>query len=163
MKVLKRILIIILIIFALIQFIRPPKNKSQGISDKDISTLYPMPDSIKSILEVACNDCHSNNTRYPWYAEIQPVAWWLNDHVIEGKKALNFSEFTKYRIRKQYIKFDEINELVKDNQMPLESYTWIHKDAKLNKQQKLAIMNWTTTIRDSIRLQYPPDSLIRSR
>ncbi len=56
MKVLKRILIIILIIFALIQFIRPPKNKSQGISAKDISTIYPIPDSIESILKVACND-----------------------------------------------------------------------------------------------------------
>ncbi len=136
MKVLKRILIIILIIFALIQFIRPPKNKSQGISAKDISTIYPIPDSIESILKVACNDCHSNNTRYPWYAEIQPVAWWLNDHIVDGKKDLNFSEFTKYRIRKQYFKFDEIEKLVKENVMPLPSYTWIHKDADFNRPAK---------------------------
>src|SRR6476659_8641049 len=107
-KVLKRILIILLIIFVLIQFIRPEKNRSEGKGPNDISTLYPVPDSVESILKVACYDCHSNNTRYPWYAEIQPVAWWLNGHIVDGKKDLNFSEFAKYRIRKQYIKFEQI-------------------------------------------------------
>ncbi len=105
--------------------------------------------------------CHSNNTRYPWYAEIQPVAWWLNDHIVDGKKDLNFSEFTKYRIRKQYFKFDEIEKLVKENVMPLPSYTWIHKDAVLSSQQKLAIAAWSNSIRDSIKANYPPDSLLR--
>ena len=75
MKIYKRILILLLIIFIGIQFIRPTKNKSGNISANDISTKYPVPDSVQAILKVACNDCHSNNTRYPWYAEIQPVAW----------------------------------------------------------------------------------------
>ena len=160
-KVLKRILIILLIIFVLIQFIRPEKNRSAGKSPNDISTLYPVPDSVESILKVACYDCHSNNTRYPWYAEIQPVAWWLNDHIVDGKKDLNFSEFAKYRIRKQYIKFEQIIKLVKDNNMPLASYTWIHKDAILTPGQKQAITGWSTSIRDSIKAHYPPDSLVR--
>ena len=162
-RVFKRILIILLIIFVLIQFIRPEKNKSDGISPNDISTLYPVPDSIRSILKVACNDCHSNNTRYPWYAEIQPVTWWLNNHIVDGKKDLNFSEFAKYRIRKQYVKFEQIIELVKENAMPLASYTWIHKDAILSDRQKEAIMNWSESIRDSIKANYPPDSLVRRK
>lgn len=160
-RILKRVLIVLLIIFIVIQFFRPQKNRSESISANDISTKYAVPDSIRHILKVACNDCHTNNTRYPWYAEIQPLAWWLNNHVVDGKKDLNFSEFTKYRIRKQYRKLEEINDLVKENEMPLASYTWIHKDAVLSSQQKLAIAAWSSSIRDSIKANYPPDSLLR--
>ena len=80
-RILKKILIILLIIFILLQFIRPAKNKSEGVSPNDISTKYPVPDSVQAILKVACNDCHSNNTRYPWYAEIQPVVWLSLIHI----------------------------------------------------------------------------------
>lgn len=160
-RFLKIMLIILLIVFVLIQFIRHPKNKSEGKGANHISTLYPVPDSIESILKVACYDCHSNNTVYPWYAEIQPVAWWLNNHIVDGKRHLNYSEFAKYRIRKQYIKLEETEELVKENAMPLSSYTWIHKDAKLTGRQKQAIIAWSSSIRDSIKANYPPDSLIR--
>lgn len=158
-KVLKIILIVLLIIFVLIQFIRPEKNKSEEISTNDISTRYPVPDSIQSILKVACNDCHSNNTRYPWYAEIQPVAWWLDGHIKDGKKGLNFSEFAKYRIRKQYARLQQVIKLVKQNDMPLASYTWIHKDAILSDRQKHAIADWANSLRDSIQAHYPRDSL----
>lgn len=158
-KIFKRILIALLIIFIAIQFIRPAKNRSEGISANDISTKYPVPDSVQAILKVACYDCHSNNTRYPWYAEIQPVAWWLNNHIKDGKSGLNFSEFTSYRIKKQFHRLDDINKQVKKNEMPLSSYTLIHTDAKLTEGQKLAIAAWATSIRDSIKAHYPPDSL----
>ncbi len=160
-KIFKRILIALLIIFIAIQFIRPAKNRSEGISANDISTKYPVPDSVQAILKVACYDCHSNNTRYPWYAEIQPVAWWLNNHIKDGKRGLNFSEFTSYRIKKQFHRLDDINKLVKKNEMPLSSYTLIHTDAKLTEGQKLAIAAWATSIRDSIKAHYPPDSLAK--
>jgi hypothetical protein len=160
-KIFKRILIALLIIFIAIQFIRPAKNRSEGISANDISTKYPVPDSVQAILKVACYDCHSNNTRYPWYAEIQPVAWWLNNHIKDGKRGLNFSEFTSYRIKKQFHRLDDINKLVKKNEMPLSSYTLIHTDAKLTEGQKLAIAAWATSIRDSIKAHYPPDSLVK--
>jgi hypothetical protein len=160
-RIIKRILIALLIIFVLIQFIRPKKNISEGISANDISTKYPVPDSVQSILKVACNDCHSNNTRYPWYAEIQPVGWWLSNHIKDGKRGLNFSEFTSYRIRKQFHRLDDINEMVKKNEMPIGSYTIIHKDAILTEQQKLILANWTEALKDSIRVHYPPDSLLK--
>lgn len=160
-KIFKRILIALLIIFIAIQFIRPAKNRSEGISANDISTKYPVPDSVQAILKVACYDCHSNNTRYPWYEEIQPVAWWLNNHIKDGKRGLNFSEFTSYRIKKQFHRLDDINKLVKKNEMPLSSYTLIHTDAKLTEGQKLAIAAWATSIRDSIKAHYPPDSLVK--
>jgi hypothetical protein len=160
-KVLKILLILLLTLFISIQFIRPEKNKSGGINTNHISTKYPVPDNIQTIFKVACYDCHSNNTEYPWYAEIQPIAWWLNDHIVYGKKGLNFSEFSTYRIHKQYRKLEEINELVKDNSMPLPSYTRLHRNALLNDDQKMAIAKWTSALRDSIEAHHPADSLVR--
>lgn len=161
MKIFKRILIVLLIIFIAIQFIRPAKNQSEGISANDISTKYPVPDSIQAILKVACNDCHTNNTRYPWYNQIQPVAWWLSSHVKDGKIGLNFSAFTSYSMKKQFHRLNDINELVKKNDMPLSSYTFIHTDARLTDRQKLAIYAWTDALKDSIKAHYPSDSLLK--
>ena len=160
-KYLKRLLVLLLLAFIVIQFFRPAKNKSEGISANDITKKYTIPDSVLAILKTSCYDCHSNNTNYPWYNNIQPVAWWLADHIKEGKNELNFSEFATYRIGRQYKKLEEVNEQVKKEEMPLESYTLIHGDAKLNKQQKLAVANWVVALRDSIKTQYPEDSLKR--
>ena len=122
-----------------------------------------MPEDVKTILKASCYDCHSNNTMYPWYAEIQPVRWWLDGHINDGKRGLNFDEFLSYRIAKQYKRLEDINELVKKDEMPLESYLWIHKYAKLNDQQKLTITNWANAVRDTMKANYPPDSLVRKK
>ncbi len=162
-KIFKRTFQILLLIFIIIQFIRPAKNKSDEISSNDISKIYPVPENVQAILKTSCYDCHSNNTVYPWYANIQPVAWWLNDHIQEGKKELNFSEFASYRIGRQYRKLDEINKEVKEDEMPLDNYLWIHKYAKLDEQQKLALASWVVSVRDSIKANYPADSLVKKK
>ena len=161
--ILKRFFQLLILALIVIQFFRPAKNKSEGLSKNDISTLYPVPNDVQDILKTSCNDCHSNNTVYPWYAEVQPVAWWLNEHIEDGKKDLNFSEFASYRPRRQYKKLEEINELVKENEMPLNSYLLIHKDAKLSDQQKLTLANWVEATRDSLEARYPIDSLVRKK
>jgi hypothetical protein len=158
-KIIRITLIFLLVALVLIQFVRPAKNISVGIAANDISTKYTIPDSVQDILKVACNDCHTNNSRYPWYWNIQPVAWFLNDHIQEGKRHLNFSEFTSYKIGRQYKAFDEIKKEVKEGGMPLTSYTLIHRDAVMSEAQKLAIINWTADMRKQIEAQYPPDSL----
>jgi hypothetical protein len=162
-KNLRRILIALLAVFIIIQIFRPTKNKSDKPSVNDISTKYKVPEDVANILKASCYDCHSNNTVYPWYAEIQPVAWWLNDHVIEGKKELNFSEFAGYPIRRQYKKLEEINDQIKKDEMPLKSYLIIHTYAKLDSQQKYSVTNWVNLLRDSIKANYPPDSLKRNK
>ncbi len=161
--ILKRIFQLLLIAFIIIQFIRPEKNKAAGISKNDISTLYPVPANVQAVLKTSCNDCHSNNTFYPWYAKIQPVTWWLDDHVREGKKHLNFSEFATYSLRKQYHKLEETEEMVEKGEMPLDSYLWMHKNAKLSADQKTIIYNWVTATMDSMKAKYPIDSLIRKK
>ena len=121
----KKILFIFLIIFIAIQFIRPEKNIHQGPQPGNIATVYAVPPGVDSILAKACYDCHSNNTRYPWYSNIQPVAWWLKDHVDDGRSELNFDEFASYRAGKQYHKLEEISKTVSENEMPLDSYNSI--------------------------------------
>ena len=160
-KFFKIFFMVLLVAFITIQFFRPAKNSSNAISTNDITTKYPLPAAIQTILKTSCYDCHSNNTIYPWYNNIQPVAWWLADHIKDAKEELNFSEFATYRIGRQYRKLEEINKEVKEEEMPLESYTYLHGNAKLNQQQRLTIANWATALRDSMKAQYPEDSLKR--
>lgn len=161
----KKVLLVLLAAFVIIQFFHPAKNTASGPEAyaKDISKVHPIPADVQLILQKACNDCHSNNTQYPWYSNIQPVAWWLNDHVQEGKKELNFSEYAGYNLRRQYHKLEEVEEQVKEGEMPLSSYTFIHKEAKLTEAEKNALYNWVNTLRDSMRSVYPIDSLERKK
>ena len=158
----KKILIGLLIALVIIQFIRPEKNLS-GNTTKDITTLFPMPDSVKLIVDKACADCHSNKTTYPWYASVQPVAFWLADHVKDGKRHFNFNEFAGYRIAKQNHKLEEVIEQIKEDEMPLYSYTLIHKEAKLTDAEKATLINWCQNIMDTLKATYPADSLILKR
>jgi hypothetical protein len=160
MRILKTVLIVLLIALVVIQFFRPEKNIATGPFPKDISTVYAVPANVQPILNKACNDCHSNNTRYPWYNRIQPVAWWLHDHIEEGKRELNFNEFASYRPGKQYRKMDKVIQEVKEGGMPLGSYTIIHTDAKLTTEEKMALVGWAKSIRDTMEVRYPKDSLV---
>lgn len=162
MKIFKRILLILLIAFVAIQFVRPAKNVSTDKS-KNVSTLYAVPANVDAILTKACNNCHTNNTIYPWFASVQPVTWWLDDHIKEGKKHLNFDEYSTYNLRKQYHKMEEVVEQVKEKEMPLNSYTWVHGDAKLTNEERVALTTWAQTIMDTMKAHYPIDSLIRKR
>ncbi|MEI8074546.1 MAG: heme-binding domain-containing protein [Bacteroidota bacterium] len=155
----KKVGIGLLVILLLLQAYRPAKNDSNKM-DNDISVSYTVPDDVKQILAKACNDCHSNNTTYPWYSNIQPVRFWLDDHVNEGKRKMNFNEFKTYKIARQYKKLDEVIEQVKEGDMPLESYTLIHKNAILTDTEKQKLYDWCNTVRSSIKAQYPPDSLV---
>jgi len=155
-KVLKRAFIVLLIVFVIIQFIRPAKNNDTTVSAMDMNGLYPIPDSVHQILEKACFDCHSNNTRYPWYNNIQPVTWWMNDHITEGKKELNFNEFGKRTLPKQAKKLKKLAKEVEEGGMPLDSYTWIHKDAVLTEREKKIIVDWANNLSAQISAQLPP-------
>ncbi|MFC0775923.1 heme-binding domain-containing protein [Terrimonas alba] len=160
---LKKIFLFLLVILIIIQFIHPEKNKATGPQANYIGNAHPVPDDVKIILAKACNDCHSNNTEYPWYSAIQPVDWWMNGHVNDGKKHLNLDDYTKRSLRYQYHKLEEIEEQIKEGEMPLQSYTWVHKDAILTAAEKEKLISWTNALRDSMEAKYPIDSLIRKK
>lgn len=159
MKILKAILLVVAALFVAIQFIRPERNTVQGGMSRSLVAAHDVPPGIQAILETSCYDCHSNSTRYPWYAEIQPVSWFLNNHIVDGKRHLNFSEFGGYRLRRQYHKLEEIVEMVGAGEMPLSSYTLIHTDAKLSAEQKERLIGWAHALRDTMKATYPVDSL----
>ena len=160
----KKILIGLGIIFLLIQIIRPAKNIS-GESHNDVMTKYAASGEVKNLLKDACYNCHSNHSDYPWYSNIQPVGWWLNNHIKEGKSKLKFSEFTSRRIAWQNHKFEETIEMVKEKKMPLPSYTWLglHPEAKITDTEREMITSWAQAMMDTLANQYPADSLIMRR
>ncbi len=147
----KKILIGLFAVFILVQFIRPDKNQSTAATPDDIFNHYPAPDSIKMMIRTSCYDCHSNNTRYPWYAGIQPVAWWLDHHVQEGKNELNFSDFAAFNTRFKSHKLDEVMDEVRAENMPLKSYLVSHSEARLTDAQRKAIVKWADEVRNVIK------------
>lgn len=161
----RKIIWLLVIVLVVIQFFQPDKNidSSGDPETNDVSNAISVPDSVQNVLQKSCYDCHSNNTDYPWYAEVQPVGWWLNHHIDEGKTELNFNEFSTYSLRRQYKKLEEIAEQVKEDEMPLSSYTLIHKDAILSKEQKMLITSWASAAMDSMKAHYPADSLLRKK
>jgi len=159
----KKILVFLLIVLIVIQFIHPGRNEAQGEQADNISKIYSVSPGIKTILDKACADCHSNNTIYPWYSKIQPIDWWMTNHVNEGKRELNFDEFATYNLRRQYHKLEEVTEQVKKGEMPLNSYTWVHKNAILTSAEKDSLANWADGIRAIMKSKYPIDSLERKK
>ena len=160
----KKIIIGVLIALIAFQFYRPEKN----ISDDNtyaFTNKYPMSSEVKDIFVVACNDCHSNKTEYPWYANVQPVASFLNHHVEEGKQHFNISTLLKLPIAVQNHKLEETIEMVKEKEMPLESYTYLglHKEANLTDVQRELIIDWAQAQMDSLKANYPADSLVMKK
>lgn len=142
----KKILIGLLVVLVLIQFFRPAKNISDSLSDADISKVYTMPEDVHAILMKKCYDCHSNNTNYLWYYNIQPIGWWMAGHINDGKRHLNFSDFKNYAIKKAAHKLEETSEAVTEGWMPLASYLWIHRNAKLEQKEADGINAWIKSL-----------------
>lgn len=160
----KKISIALLVILVLIQFIPVEKNDS-GDQQFNISNNYEIPGNVQTILKNACNDCHSNQTEYPWYSKIQPVGFWLNNHIQDGKRHLNFSEFTNRPLAYQNHKLEETIEMVEQNEMPIPSYTYLglHPEANLTEGEKQEIIDWAKSQMAMLKATYPADSLVMRR
>jgi Haem-binding domain len=150
MQRIKKILMAMLIVFIVVQFIQPERNENRKELPADISKLVSIPDSVKVILKNACYDCHSNSTIHPWYANIQPMGWLMAYHVTQGKLVLNFSEFGNYSARRQINKLKGIANSIKDGTMPLSSYKWMHKNARLTQNEKTLIIHWVEQSKDNL-------------
>lgn len=153
MKIIKKILFLLLIILVISQFFGPEKNLGEVTSINAFMEETNPPDEVILVLKQACFDCHSDFTRYPWYNNITPVNYWLNGHVEHGKEELNFSKWTTYSLKRKDHKLEEIIEMVGKKEMPLPSYTWTHKDAKLSDFQIQAIKNWANQVRVGYQLK----------
>lgn len=150
MRLLKLGLLLGVIVLIGIQFLPQQRNEKNQVVVSDLFRTLPVPERIGSILKRSCYDCHSNATRYPWYAKVQPISWWLAGHIRDGKKELNFDEFGSYSWRRQQSKLAAVANSVEDGTMPLSSYTLIHQSAKLSATEKQLIISWMHSTKDSL-------------
>ncbi len=143
MKLAFKIIIAILILMQLVMMDRPNYPIDQKIA------LHP-PKDVEMILKKACYDCHSNHTNYPWYSRVAPLSWTIRDHIKQGRLALNFSKWKKISKDKLSHKLDRIIDTVRVGMMPIPSYTWLHKDAKLTKGEKKKLIEYFGSLKQNL-------------
>lgn len=145
MNIIKKILLVALVAFVLMQFYRPEKNNAEYRNVAAFETETQVTPKIRTILEQKCYDCHSDKTEYPWYAEVSPFSLMIADHIEDGTKHLNFSKWNTYKDKKKDHKLDEVIEEVEEGKMPEDGYALIHGD--LSTEEKEAIMAWGSKAR----------------
>ena len=150
MKIVKIITLVLLITLVGIQFVPTTRNQSDIVPKTDFMIVNEVPAYIKEKIKIACYDCHSNNTQYPWYNKVQPMAWLLQRHIADGRSELNFNEWGTYSNRRKKSKLKSTISQIENGEMPMNSYTIIHKDAKFSDSEKLLVTGWITQLRDSL-------------
>lgn len=145
-KILKISALLLLVGFVGIQFIPTAHNRQDYIPPTDFTKVYKVPAQINKLLQNSCYNCHSNNTEYPWYHMVQPAAWYLDQHVADGKEELNLSEFGNYSQRRQRSKLRSMSSQIADGEMPLYSYTMLHPSAKLSASEREQLITWLDSL-----------------
>jgi|WetSurMetagenome_2_1015567.scaffolds.fasta_scaffold19433_4 hypothetical protein len=148
-NVFRRLLLILAIIFITLQFFQPKKNHTPE-NENSLFLKADVPVRVQAILKNACFDCHSYQTQYPWYDNISPVSWFINGHIIKGKRALNFSKWGQLSALNKISLLDKIGEEAKTKGMPLKSYTLMHKTARLSDEQIKQLADWAEALATEI-------------
>ena len=148
MKLLKIIGLVLLVVLVGLQFFPARSNQNTIVPSTDFVKTYKVPEQVAQMLYTSCYNCHSNNTDYPWYSRVQPVGWFLENHISKGKEELNFSEFGSYSGRRQQSKLTSMISQVEDDKMPLASYTFIHSDARLSAVNKKNLVDFLKTLKN---------------
>ena len=150
MKIVKIIALALLVVFVGIQFVPTTRNQSDTVPKTDFMLVNNVPKTIQKKLQVSCYDCHSNNTQYPWYNKVQPVAWFLEGHIKEAKAELNFNEWDSLSSRRKASKLRSIIKQIEGGEMPLDSYTLIHRDATFSEAEAEELISFITQLKDSL-------------
>jgi len=153
-KIVKIALIVIVAAFVAGQFIRPDFTNPSVNSTETLWASTDVPEDVHQVLLRSCSDCHSNETRYPWYSKITPSNWFLANHIAEGRREMNFSVWNTYKPDRKIRKLGELCEQVEHGAMPLPSYLWIHRNAVLSDNERTLLCNWAKT--ESSRIQSSP-------
>lgn len=151
MKIVKIIALVLVVCFVGIQFMPTELNQSNIVPKTDFLLVNNTPKNISALLQTSCYDCHSNNTSYPWYNKIQPIAWFLENHIADGKEELNFNNWDTYSTRRKNSKLKSIINQIKNNEMPLSSYTLIHKNAKLSTSEKTLVIDYIKKLKGNLK------------
>lgn len=149
-KALKILFLLVVLAFAAVQFYRPNTLTAPVVQAETLEATAEVPENVRLVLTRSCNDCHTNQTVYPWYSRVTPVNWLLAHHIEEGRRELNFSVWNTYNAKKKAHKFDEICDQVIGGEMPHNQYLWMHGDAKLSNEDKRLLCDWAQTEKSKI-------------
>jgi hypothetical protein len=138
----KKLLTVLLVAFIIIQFFPIDKTNPAPTPGMDFLRIKNTSPEIAKIINNSCYDCHSNETKYPWYSNFAPASWFLQNHIKEGRKHLNFSTFAMYEPKIQAHKLQECIEMLEKKEMPLESYFIGHQEAKLTDEQRKILIDY---------------------
>lgn len=147
-----RILIIFIAFLILIQFFPPEKSVPATDPSADFVVVTNPRRKVTAMLHSSCFDCHSYKTSYPWYSDIAPVSWFLQSHIREGRENLNFSVYGTYPREKRYQLLSEMKEVIEKKEMPLRSYTLMHKNARLNDGMRETLIKWLSEGKNDIQV-----------
>lgn len=150
MKWVKRLLVIIAVVLVIIQFVPVTLPTNNSDLKSDLVSTQKLSSEVVSILKSTCYDCHSSQTKYPWYSHVAPVSWLVARDVKEGREKLNFSDWDKNNKRHKIRQLENIKEEVQQGEMPMAIYTFIHRDAKLTEAQKKLLMDWADGMAEKV-------------
>lgn len=135
-------------VLIIMQFFGIDKTNPPVDSTQDLITLTAPPADVADMLKAACYDCHSHESKYPWYANVAPVSWWLAGHIEHGREELNFSTWGAYEADKAAHKAEETAEEVTEKHMPLTPYLITHSEARLSEEQRERLATWFMALAD---------------
>ena len=141
-KAVKYVVIALAVLFAVAQFVRPDITNPPVDPAERLEASVDVPADIAAILKRSCNDCHTNETAYPWYSQMTPVNWWLKSHIDHGREHLNFSTWAKYTPNQKEKRLEEVCEVLESGEMPLPSYLWGHREAVLSAEDSQKLCKW---------------------
>ncbi len=144
-RIVKYGVVAVLALFVFVQFIPVDRN------NPPVQGAIRAPNEVITILRKACYDCHSNETRWPWYSRIAPFSWLVAEHVHEGRKHLNFSTWDQYNRKNKDHKMEDLIDVIKEGEMPLASYLLLHPDARLSPQETKRLIQWANDMRRNLR------------
>lgn len=149
-RLLKIAAVALALLFAGAQFVRPERAGAPVDGSRTLEARAQVPAEVRSILARSCNDCHTQQTRWPWYSHVAPASWFLAEHVRDGRRMMNFSDWARYPPRDADFLLAAACREAKRGTMPLPSYTLVHRDARLSPRDVRALCDWAQSERQRL-------------
>jgi hypothetical protein len=147
---LKRIVLGLAVVFAGMQLFRPDRTNPPVNAAQSVQAAATLPPDVGAVLRRSCFDCHSSETRWPWYSGVVPMAWAVANHVKEGRAQFSFSDWGTYPVRKRVAILEKMCDEVREGRMPLREYLWLHRDATLSEADWKSVCDWSTEEADRL-------------
>ena len=143
LKILKFSAILLALVFAGVQFVRPARSNPPEVAGRSLEAHVRLTPEVETVLRRSCMDCHSNRTEWPWYSNVAPASWLVVDHVNHGRKHLNFSDWARFDREEAGHVLKSICKEAQGGSMPMPSYTLVHRDARLDGEDVRTLCDWS--------------------